>query len=177
MGTFAYRAMGAAVLDRSTYEWVEADRPATRQAFTLVLLSSLAAGIGAGGWEGPRLVTLVGVAVLALGSWLAWARLILYLGGTVFPERDTQVDFGQLLRTIGFAATPGIIQAFAVIPPMTTPVFVVAWVWMLAAMVVAVRQALDFQSTWRALGVCLVALTVVLLTAIAVALAFERVVG
>ena len=61
---------------------------------------------------------------------------------------------GQLLRTIGFAATPGMLRVLGVMPAVTLPVFGVTAVWMLAAMVVAVRQALDYQSTWRAVGVC-----------------------
>ena len=37
---------------------------------------------------------------------------------------------------------------------MTIPVFVITAIWMLATMVVGVRQALDFQSTGRAIAVC-----------------------
>ena len=177
MGTLAYRAMGAAVLDPSTYEWVEAERPATRQAIVVVLLSSLAAGVGAGGLEGPNVVTLAVVAGVAFLSWLTWAALILYVGGTVFPDRTTQVDFGQLVRTIGFAASPGVIQVFAIMPAIATPVFILAWLWMLAAMVVAVRQALDYRSLWRAAGVCVVTLAVVLVTVLAVAMALEKTVA
>ena len=171
MGTFAYRAMGAAVLDASTYESVEGERPATRQAFLVVLLSSVATGVGGGSWDGPNVVTLAIVAGVALLTWLTWAALILYVGGTVFPVRNTRVDFGQLVRTIGFAAAPGVIQVFAIIPIIRTQVFIVAWLWMLAATVVAVRQALDYDSTWRALGVCAVTLAVALSSVIAIALA------
>jgi hypothetical protein len=171
VGTLAYRAMGAAVLDASTYEVVEAEGSATRQALFVVLLSSVAAGVGGGGWAGPHVATLAAVAGVALITWFIWAALILYVGGTVFPVSTTRVDFGQLLRTIGFAAAPGVIQVFAIIPEIRIPVFVAAWLWMLAATVVAVRQALDYDSTWRALGVSMVTLAVVLVTVVAVALA------
>ena len=171
MGTFANRAMGAAVLDASTYEWVEAESSATRQAFLVVLLSSIAAGVGGAGWAGPNVVTLAIVAGVALLSWLVWAALILYIGGTIFPVPKTRVDFGQLVRTIGFAAAPGVIQVFAIIPTIRVPVFIAAWLWMLAATVVAVRQALDYDSTWRAVGVSAVTLAVTLSSVIAMALA------
>jgi len=171
VGTFADRAMGAAVLDASTYEAVEVERPATRQAFLVVLLSSIAAGVGGGSWDGPNVITLAVVSGAALLTWLTWAALILYVGGVVFPTRNTRVDFGQLIRTIGFAAAPGVIQVFAVIPSIRIPVFIAAWLWMLAAMVVAIRQALDYESTWRALGVCAVTMAVALSSVIAVALA------
>ena len=174
MSTLAYRAMGAAALDASTYEVVEFERPATRQALIIVLLSSLAAGVGAGSWDGPNVVTLAIVSGIALLSWLGWAALILFVGGTVFGERTTRVHFGELVRTIGFAATPGLIQVFGLIPEVRRPVFIVSWIWMLAAMVVAVRQALDYRSTWRALGVCVITLAVALSTGIAVLLALGQ---
>ena len=126
--------------------------------------------------EGPRLLSLVTVAAIALAAWLAWAALILYIGGVILPERQTRVDYGELVRTTGFAATPGLLQIFALFTPIAVPVFIVSWVWMLVAMVVAVRQALDFDKTSRALAVCIVTLGVVLATTLAVALAIERVV-
>jgi len=176
MFSMGYRMIGALLLDRLTYESVERERPTTGQAVGVVLLSSLAAGIGASGWEGPRLITLLTVAAVALFTWLAWAGLILYVGGLVMPERQTRVDYGELVRTTGFAATPGLLQVFALLTPIAIPVFIASWVWIIAAMVVAVRQALDFSSTWRALAVCIVTLAVVLATTLAVGLVFERVV-
>ena len=174
MFTMGYRMIGALLLDRTTYESLEAERPTTLEAFCIVLLSSLAAGVGAAGWEGPRLLSLVSVATIALISWLAWAALILYVGGMVLRDRQTKVDYGELVRTTGFAATPGLLQVFALFTPIAVPIFIVSWVWMIAAMVVAVRQALDFTSTWRALAVCVVTLSVVLATTVAIALVFER---
>jgi hypothetical protein len=42
----------------------------------------------------------------------------------------------------------------AAIPGLSGLVFLVASIWMLIAMVIAVRQALDYKSTFRAGGVC-----------------------
>ena len=162
MGAFAYRLMGAAVLDASTYENLEIDRQATRQAFVVVILSSLAAGFGAGGWNGPSVTTLIAVTIVALISWMAWVSLILEIGGRFLGEPRTQVSTVELLRTVGFAASPGLLQVFALFPSLTVPVFVGTWLWMLAAMVVAVRQALDYSSTRRALVACGMALGVVI---------------
>lgn len=174
MGTFAYRLMGAAVLDATTYEVVEADRKATRQAFLVVLLSSLAAGFGAGGWSGPSVTTLLVVTTIALVSWIAWASLILEIGGRFLGEPRTHVTTLELLRTVGFAASPGLLQVFALFPPLTVPVFVGTWLWMLAAMVVAVRQALDYSTTRRALMACAIALCVVIGAWLLLALAAAR---
>jgi hypothetical protein len=159
MSTFAHRVIGAAVLDVGTYEEVEADRTATGQAFLIVLASSLATGIGAIGFGG-RPMGPVGdvlvVSIAALMGWAAWALLIFQIGGRLMPAPETRVDVPELLRTIGFAATPGLLRVFGIYPELTAPVFVLTAVWMLAAMVVAVRQALDLTSTARAIVVCIV---------------------
>jgi hypothetical protein len=173
MGAFAYQILSALVLDPSIYEYVEARRSNTAAAVLVVIASSLAAGIGASGLAGPTLTSLALVTGVALATWLAWAGLILYVGGLILPERQTRVDYGELVRTIGFAAAPGLFQLFGLFTIITVPVFVVSWIWMLASMVVAVRQALDFQSTWRAIGVCVVTLCLVLTTTIAIALALQ----
>lgn len=172
MGTFTYRLMGAAVLDRSIYEGIEADPRANRQALAVVLLSSIAAGIGAAGLGGPRLTTLLTVAGIALVTWLAWAALILQIGAHFLPGRDTEVTFGQLLRTVGFAASPGLLQVFAVFFPRAAIVFAALWVWMLVAMVIAIRQALDYHSTARAAAVSVAALSIVLAVAVTLGLVF-----
>ena len=158
MTTFAHRLIGAAVLDVDTYEEVEADRTATAQAFVVVLASSLATGIGATGFGG-RPVGPVGdillISIAALMGWAGWALLIFQIGGRLLPEPDTRVDVPELLRTIGFASTPGLLRVFGVYRELTIPVFALTTVWMLVAMIVAVRQALDFTSTMRAIAVCI----------------------
>jgi len=64
MTTFLQRLMGAAVLDATTYEGIEADRSLTGQAMLVVLLSALAAGIAlvvcGVGWV-PTLAVIVGL--------------------------------------------------------------------------------------------------------------------
>jgi hypothetical protein len=157
MTTFLSRIVGAALLDSRTYEAVEADRRATVQAGAVVLLSSLAAGIGAAGGFG-RPLALAGFSAVALTSWILWAVLILQVGARILPAPRTEVDLGQLVRTIGFASAPGMIRVFAVIPGTRSLLIGVTTVWMLMAMVVAVRQALDYTSTLRALAVCAMAL-------------------
>ncbi len=70
------------------------------------------------------------------------------------PAPETVSDHGELLRTIGFSSAPGILPIFGPVPPIAGLVFVVSTLWMLVAMVVAVRQALDYDSTLRAIAVC-----------------------
>ncbi len=154
MTTFLNRVTGAAMLKPAMYEEVEADRAATMQAMGVVALSSLAAGVGALGLASAHLTTLAGISLLAFAVWGIWAFLTLQIGARIFPAPRTQADIGQLLRTIGFATAPGILRIAGVIPGTTTIVFAVTAVWMLMAMIVAVRQALDYTSTARAFAVC-----------------------
>lgn len=172
MSTFLYRLMGAATLDAGVYEGVEHDRHATWQAAIAVLLSSLAAGIGAGGVYGPSLGSLAGYSALALVTWIAWASLVFQIGSRWLPETGTHADAGQLLRTVGFAAAPGLFQAVAAFPRMAAAAFVLSWIWMLVAMVVAVKHALDYRSGARAVAVCLLAAGLAVALAVVLGLVF-----
>lgn len=161
MATFLERMIGAAKLDAATYEEVEHDTGSLGQAAGVVVLSSLAAGIGsmlyAGFWSG-----LVFGTVAALIGWVIWAALTWLIGTRLLPEEATEADLGQLMRTIGFSASPGILRLGGIIPGIGPLIVFAANVWMLAAMVVAVRAALDYTSTWRAVGVCLIGWLVLL---------------
>ncbi len=148
------RMIRAAKLDAQLYEEVEADRGAMGQATAVVILAAVAAGIGSmaqGGVGGILTLT-----VAALVSWYVWAFLTYLIGTKLLPEPATRADLGELLRTIGFSSSPGLIRLLGIIPGLTEIVFTVAGVWMLIAMVIAVRQALDYTSTLRAVGVCLI---------------------
>lgn len=151
---FPIRLLGALALDPVIYEEVEADRSATWQAMLVVVLSSLSAGIGAFGWGTASWRGVLFISGLALVSWATWALITFEIGTRLMPETETRADVGQLLRTIGFSAAPGMLRIFGIVPGATLPAFVITAIWMLLAMVVAVRQALDYQSTARAVAVC-----------------------
>ena len=151
---FPMRLIGALAIDPLIYEEVEADRSATWQALLVVVLSSLSAGIGAFGWGTASLRGVLFMSSLALVSWAIWAVITFEIGTRLMPESGTRADVGQLLRTIGFSAAPGMLRIFGIVPGATLPAFVITAIWMLVAMVVAVRQALDYQSTARAVAVC-----------------------
>ncbi|MCH8033588.1 MAG: YIP1 family protein [Bacteroidetes bacterium] len=154
MTSFLDRMLRAAKLDVNLYEEVEADTGAMRQAMGVVVLSSIAAGIGSiatGGLDGILMGTIA-----ALIGWYVWAFLTYYIGTKFLPEPQTRADLGELLRTIGFSSSPGLIRVLGIIPGLGGVVFLVASIWMLVAMVIAVRQALDYESTLRAVGVCVI---------------------
>ena len=152
MTDFGNRIFRAAKLDVALYEEVEADKSALGQAMSVVVLSSIAAGIGNTSKTG--LFGMLMMVLVALVGWYIWAYLTYFIGTKLLPEPQTKADHGELLRTIGFSSSPGLIRVLGIIPGMQSIVFPIAAIWMLVAMIIAVRQALDYSSTLRAIGVC-----------------------
>jgi len=154
VNSFKDRIIRAAKLDVNLYEEVEADKGALRQAMGVVVLSSIAAGLGSierVGFSGIFIGTIT-----VLISWYVWAYITYFIGTKLLPEPQTKADHGELLRTIGFSSSPGLIRILGIIPGLTGFVFLAASIWMLVAMVIGVRQALDYQSTLRAVLVCII---------------------
>lgn len=154
MPSLTDRMLRAAKLDVALYEEVEGDKTATGQAMTVVILSAVAAGLGSVRHAGVR--GLIAMSVISLVGWVVWSALTYWIGTRILPEPTTQADFGQLLRSIGFASAPGVIRVLGILPGLGALVALIAAVWMLVAMVIAVRQALDYTGTARAVGVCLI---------------------
>ena len=168
MVVFFSRFVGALMLDPSVYEDVEADRRAGMQSVLVVLAVTLAGGVAGLGLGVVGMAGFVIGAILALGGWLVWVSLITTLGTTALAEPQTRSNAHELLRTLAYAAAPGVFLAFAAIRPAAPLVFVLVSIWMIAAAVVAVRQALDYRSTVRAAAVC----TLAWLLAVAAMVAF-----
>ncbi len=154
MGELWDRILRACKLEADVYEEVEADQAATPQAALVVVLSAVAAGIGNSMSAG--VFGLIVFAIAALIGWYVWAYLTYIIGTRLLPEVQTEADYGQLLRTLGFASAPGLIRVLGIIPAIGGLFFTLAFIWMLIATVIAVRQALDYTSTLRAVGVCVI---------------------
>lgn len=154
MADLVDRMIRASKLDVNLYEEVEADKDSMGQAIIVVVLSSVAAGIGS--------ISVLGVSGLIYGTigsligWFIWAYLTYIIGTKLLPEPQTKSDVGELLRTIGFSSAPGVLRILGIIPVLGGIINFIVGVWMLVAMVIAVRQALDYKSTGRALGVCII---------------------
>jgi hypothetical protein len=118
----------------------------------VVIISSLAAAIGSGSRD---LTSAISAVILLLGAWMVWVGLTYFIGARLLPGPETQSNIGEVLRTTGFSASPGILRILGLIPGVGFPIFIVVTIWMLFTFVVAIRQALDYASSLRALAVCM----------------------
>lgn len=153
MASLTERMIGAAKLDAATYEEIERDPSSMGQAMTVVALAAVAAGIG--GLSNGLGGLILGVVYGFIG-WFLWAGIVFVVGTKFLAEPETKSDLPEMLRTIGFAASPGVLNVFGIIPIVGAIVGLVVLLWELATMVVAVRQALDYKSTGKAVVVCLI---------------------
>tara|TARA_E500000178_G_scaffold214470_1_gene211833 strand:- start:1683 stop:2204 length:522 start_codon:yes stop_codon:yes gene_type:complete len=151
---FFYRIYRAIRIDIDLYEEVEKDKSATVQAGIVVVLSSLAAGVGALQLGASNFLL---APIMSLLSWYVYAYVIYFVGVKLFGGPKTKSNHGELLRTIGFSTAPGLIRIFGVTPDLMTVTFIGSALWMLACMVVAVKSALDYDSLLKAFGVVVIA--------------------
>ena len=131
---------GAALLDVATYEEVEHDNDATGQAAVVVVIVAVCAAIG-GVWRGGP--SIIVAPISAMLGWLLWSAITYVIGDKLLGGTAT---WGELLRTIGFAQSPGVLMIFGIIPILGGLVRVVVAVWLLFTGIVAIRQALDFST-------------------------------
>ena len=136
------RMKGAAMLDVATYEEVEHDESLTTQAAIVVLLAAVARGIG--GFNDGGNGIIVGI-IAALFSWLVWAGVTYLIGDKLLKGTAT---WGELLRTLGYAQAPALLLILGILP---LPFFggllaAVVGIWLLVTGIVAIRQALDFDT-------------------------------
>ena len=147
------RIFRAIKIDVELYEEVERDKSATIQAGLVVVLSSMAAGVGALQLGASNFLL---APIFSLISWYVWAYIIFFVGVKLFPEKNTKSNYGELLRTIGFSSAPGLLRVFGVTPDLMAVTFIGSAFWMLACMVVAIKSALDYDSLGKAFGVVVV---------------------
>ncbi len=143
--SFTERMVGAATLSVPIYEELEHDRGATGQAAAVVAIAAAAAAIGAYHW-GP--IGVAGAIVAQFVGWFVWAAITLFIGTRLFGGT---ADMGEMLRTLGFAQAPGVLAVVGIVPILGWAALPVIAIWTLVAGVVAVRQALDFD-TGKAVG-------------------------
>jgi len=156
--TFGERIVGALKLDGNTFEDIERDPTAMGQAVGVIALAALAGSLGSIWRFG--IGTMVFSMVAALIGYCLWAVVVWLVGTKVMPDPATKADFPEAFRTIAFAAAPGFINVVSVVPflgaVLTFILFPIVWLWSMAAMVVAVKQVLDYTETFKAVIVVII---------------------
>ena len=154
IGPLLSRMFRAALLDKHLYKEVAADRGSMGQALLVVVLVAVATGIGLfdeGGLTRAR--ALPAQIVLGLVGWVVWASITYLAGAKLLGTSETHASWSTVARALGFAQAPGVLRVLGILPELGILISLVTVVWQLVAMVVAIRQALDYRSHWRALGV------------------------
>ena len=151
---FLNRIYRSVKIDPEVFDEVQKDKKATIAAGTVVVLSSLAAGIGA---SHLSVANFYLAPVLSLASWFVWAYIVYFVGVKLFPDSKTKTTHYALLRSIGFSSAPGLIRIFGFNDGLMAVTFIGSAFWMLACMVIAVKQTLNYKSLWKALGVVIIA--------------------
>ena len=149
------RMLRASMLDAHVYEEVESDSSAIVQAVLIVVVVAVARGVATLSVTDNILGIAFGI-IAGLLSWAVWAFITYMVGTKLLKTGDTESSWGELARVTGFAQSPGILFLIAVVPVVGTWILPVVSLWQLAAMVVGIRQALDYSSTFRAIGVVLI---------------------
>ena len=150
---FFNRVLRSIKIDPDVYDEVQKDKTATLSAAIVVVISSLAAGIAA---KQLGASSFIFAPILSLLSWFVWAYIVYFVGVKLFPDPKTKTTHAALLRAIGFSSAPGIIRLLGFSPELMTVTFIGSAFWILACMVVAVKQTLNFKSLWKALGVVVI---------------------
>jgi hypothetical protein len=156
--TFGDRIVGAMRLDAATFEDIERDPSAIGQAVGVIALAAISAGIGNIWYGGMR--GIVGRIVGSLIGYLLWTVLVWLIGTKLMPDPATKADLPETFRVIAFAAAPGVLGFITIIPILGWLLMAVIWIWMMAAMVVAVRQVLDYTDTMKAVIVVVIGFVV-----------------
>ena len=156
--TFGERIVGALKLDARTFEDIEHDPGAMGQAVGVIALAAVSTGIG-NVWYGGLSGILFGVFTSLIGYSL-WALVVWLVGTRVMPDPATKADFAETFRVVAFAAAPSVLGIVTIIPLLGWPLLFLLWIWSIAAMVVAVRQVLDYTDTFKAVIVVIIGFVV-----------------
>ena len=151
---FLNRIYRSIKIDPGVFDEVQKDKNATIAAGVVVVLSSLAAGVAA---SHLGAVNFYLAPALSLITWFVWAYIVYFVGVKLFPDPKTKTTHQALLRSIGFSSAPGMIRVLGFNENLMTVMFIGSAFWMIACMVVAVKQTLNYKSLWKALGVVIIA--------------------
>lgn len=168
MADLTGRMIGAMQADVKTFQEIENDPAAFSQAITVIVIAGVASLIG----NIFRVGVIGGVIrlVISLVAYALFSVLVFVIGTKVMPEPTTKADFNETFRTVGFAASPGVLYVLAIIPVLGVLISFVIGIWSIVIGVIAVREVLDYSNTGRAIIVALIAAVICWIVAFVVML-------
>lgn len=168
--SYTDRIRGAMMLDARIYREVEQDTEASGQASLTVVLAALAAGFGAL-LSSDIFRNALGLVLSSVLQWIVFSFVAYFAGTALFSTSQTSVTPGQVLRSVAFAQAPKFFLVLGIIPLLGWVVGLVVFFWFLAASIVALREAFEFD-TGRAVATGLIALVGIIVVDIVLSLVF-----
>ena len=89
----------------------------------------------------------------AIFTWLVWAIFIYVVGVKLFSDKDSKIPFKKVLIGVGYAHVPGLLRFFAVTPDLMIPIIFLTQFWIFAGLIIATKQILNLQSSFKAFGI------------------------
>lgn len=172
--SFVDRVVGSIKLSRPIFDEVRRDPGAMLQAAGVVVATGLLTGISQfASIRGQTidlddrnyeiadsfLVPLLGGVVLAffaLISWVVTALLFRFVAVKMFGSPETNIQWQEVARPLGFASAPGFLMLLTPIPIIGFIAGSIVGFWSLAAQIVAMSETFQV-SKWRSFFIMLVA--------------------
>jgi hypothetical protein len=147
------RILRAIRLDWTVFREIAEDPNALTEAAIIVAVVTFLSGIGtfigaliAGNRFGLAFLGFLGAWLISgiLLGWLLWAVLTYFVGTTLFQGKS---DIPEMLRVLGYANAPNLLGVFGFIPCVGWLIALAGAILSLIAGVIAVREAMEFDTT------------------------------
>lgn len=138
------RIVRAIRLDWTVFSEIAQDVNATKEAAIIVAIVTFLSALGSGAYADNFIVGfLVSWIVGILVGWLVWAVITYFVGTTLFKGETTIVE---MLRVLGYASAPLLLGLLGFVPCVGWLFPIAGWVLALVAGILAVREAMDFDT-------------------------------
>ena len=146
------RIVRAIRLDWTVFREIAQDREAMKEAAIIVLVVTFLAALGG---TGGLLMAQVDAGTAILGffvnwfvngiliGWIGWAILTYFVGAVLFKG---QTDVQEMMRVLGYASAPRLLGLLGFIPCVGWLFVIAGWVLSLIAGIIAIREAMDFDT-------------------------------
>jgi hypothetical protein len=166
------RIVRAIRLDWTVFREIAEDENAMSQAALIVavvtFISSIGTAIGVligGRAFGTAVLSFFGDWIISgiLIGWIGWAIITYFVGTAMFQGKT---DIPEMMRVLGYASAPKLLGLLGFIPCIGWIFPLAGWLLSLIAGVIAVREAMDFETSQAIITVVIGVIVAVVLTII-----------